>query len=360
MQSQNQAVIEVILVTLSELFIAVSQLPRDPFHQPAWSAVTCLAEGILTRRLKGIYYSLSSGARTRSSAALHLLAALASLGPTLTGELVRSFDFSHSALPTLARHPKPSKDEDPASCRQRQHRYWQETDPLKRPTRAAFVSFAQAVLKSADPITLSEVLGIRPLVSGLLHHVASDPVGSQHITLGLLQDRVLSQKMGVAPAVRADAFSVVALVQLANIAASAPDITSAEEDTDDDEADKEASSDDRDSDSSSDEEADKAGKTKRYFKSKDSRKKRNKALNENQGAGSVVQQVAQRAHALVLSLCTDPRHGLTQRGHRLLGPGSGFMLMQAAVPLTPHSRYGICISMLITYHMFPFISISDI
>lgn len=57
-------------------------------------------------RLRALYFHLSSGNRSRSNAALALLAVLAGRGGTVLRELVAAFDFSHSSLPKLARPPK--------------------------------------------------------------------------------------------------------------------------------------------------------------------------------------------------------------------------------------------------------------
>ena len=52
---------------------------------------------------------------------------------------------------------------------------WRGGDALKRPTRAAFVDFALALLRHADGLTLPALLATRPLMGGLLNGLAGDP-----------------------------------------------------------------------------------------------------------------------------------------------------------------------------------------
>lgn len=65
-----------------------------------------LALSLLRRRLRQLYFALSSGSRPRANGALSLLAALAGRGGQVLRELVAAFDFGHSALPKLARPPR--------------------------------------------------------------------------------------------------------------------------------------------------------------------------------------------------------------------------------------------------------------
>ena len=72
-----------------------------------------LTASILPRRLKALYFNLSSDVRGKANAALTLLTALASSGGSAGArELVRVFDWSLSALAGLARPPR---------CAQRRH-----------------------------------------------------------------------------------------------------------------------------------------------------------------------------------------------------------------------------------------------
>lgn len=154
---------------------------HQPPQQQLLSAATALAQGILSRRLKALYFNLSSEIRGKANAALTLLAALASLGAETTRELARLFDFSLAALPALARLPRQRKSDaasaegGTAGLQARLWQQWHAGDALKRPTRAAFVAFAAALLQRADSLTLSTLLATRPLMGGLLNHMAHDP-----------------------------------------------------------------------------------------------------------------------------------------------------------------------------------------
>ncbi|PRW57763.1 Nucleolar pre-ribosomal-associated 1,N-terminal [Chlorella sorokiniana] len=204
-----------------------------------------LSSSILQRRLKALYFALSSDVRGKANAALALLAATAgacaggaaggsgaagtagtAAAPSLR-ELVRAFDWSLSALPGLARPPREKKGESPAEHRRRYWQQWALGDPLKRPTRALFCQLAAALLRAAgsgpaaDALLLQQLVQLRPLVGGLLQHLAADPPAHQLQVLQLLQKRVLAPKAGVPPAVQAEAFSDAALQQLATIATTA-------------------------------------------------------------------------------------------------------------------------------------------
>jgi hypothetical protein len=65
-----------------------------------------LASSLIQRRLKAVYFHLSSSNRPRSNAALALLTAISNRGGSVLRELVSAFDFSLAVLPKLARPPK--------------------------------------------------------------------------------------------------------------------------------------------------------------------------------------------------------------------------------------------------------------
>ena len=56
--------------------------------------------------MKAFHHHLSSGDHRRATAALALLAAIASRGPVPAAELARGFDFDLKALAKLARPPR--------------------------------------------------------------------------------------------------------------------------------------------------------------------------------------------------------------------------------------------------------------
>jgi hypothetical protein len=109
-----------------------------------------------THRLKALYFHLSSGNRARSNAALALLAALAARGGSVLSELLAAFDFSHAALPKLARPPKHDQqqqqpggaapDGSSADGEQQQPLHWQAWNSPqmgRRPSRALFVEWGE-------------------------------------------------------------------------------------------------------------------------------------------------------------------------------------------------------------------------
>ena len=65
-----------------------------------------LAASLLSRRLKAVYFHLSSSNRARSNAAFALLTAISNRGGSILRELLASFDTSLAVLPKLARPPK--------------------------------------------------------------------------------------------------------------------------------------------------------------------------------------------------------------------------------------------------------------
>lgn len=77
------------------------------------------------------------------------------------------------------------KGEIPADHRRRYWQQWALGDPLKRPTRALFCQLAAALLRAAssgpaaDALLLQQLVQLRPLVGGLLQHLAADPPAHQ-------------------------------------------------------------------------------------------------------------------------------------------------------------------------------------
>lgn len=101
-------------------------------------------------------------------------------GADSTRDLARLFDFSLAALPQLARPPRPRKGEgqEAGGTGSGGASFWQQWrggDALKRPSRAGFVAFALGLLGQADALTLGTLLATRPLMGGLLNHLAGDP-----------------------------------------------------------------------------------------------------------------------------------------------------------------------------------------
>lgn len=77
------------------------------------------------------------------------------------------------------------------------------------------------MLQSADPLLLPVLLRTRVIMSGLLHHLSTDPPGIIIGVLGLLESRVLGQSNRVAPSVQLDLWTDSALQQLTTICTAA-------------------------------------------------------------------------------------------------------------------------------------------
>jgi len=102
-----------------------------------------LARHVISRRLKSLYFHLSSGSRPRAAGALALLCALCSRGGASTRDLVHSFDFSLSALPKLAR---PARCVPPARAR---------APPARRARPPALCPSRQGRRRPSPPLQLS-------------------------------------------------------------------------------------------------------------------------------------------------------------------------------------------------------------
>jgi hypothetical protein len=110
---ESQVSAKDLKVTLELLAASAALLQYQPSSscpaeqkQLVQEAQDAFAAAIIQRRLKSLYFHLSSGNRLRSNAALKLLAAVAGRGSSVLRALVSSFDLSHSALPKLARPPR--------------------------------------------------------------------------------------------------------------------------------------------------------------------------------------------------------------------------------------------------------------
>lgn len=86
---------------------------------------------------------------------------------------------SHPCGPVLPCREK--KGESAADLRRRYWQQWALGDPLKRPTRALFSELALCLLRHAagDALLTQQLLQLRPLAGGLLHHLAADPPSQQ-------------------------------------------------------------------------------------------------------------------------------------------------------------------------------------
>jgi hypothetical protein len=115
-----------------------------------------LAASILQKRLKAIYFHLSSSNRARSNAAFALLTAISNRGGSVLRELASSFDFSLSVLPKLARPPRALTAAQEAAAasdaaaaaavagEQPGHWLtWNSPQLSKRPSRAMFVGWGE-------------------------------------------------------------------------------------------------------------------------------------------------------------------------------------------------------------------------
>jgi hypothetical protein len=154
-------------------------------------AVLNIAHELVSSRIKVFYYHLSSSKNERISASLLLLASVCSFSLSCTEEVVQNFDFSLSALSGLARPRKQRKDEPQSAFYERMKREWNETDPLRRPTRCAFISWVLSLLRNSNPHVLKTVLRIRPLTRGVLHSLSSDPPNVQIEVLTALRVHVV-------------------------------------------------------------------------------------------------------------------------------------------------------------------------
>ncbi len=122
-QVQHYHVTVTLLLALTDALLAATAGAADSSLEASTRAALAagaagLAGSVLQRRLKALYFCLSSDMRGKSNAALALLAAVvaalaaggdagAAAAPAASlRDLVRSFDWSLSALPGLARPPR--------------------------------------------------------------------------------------------------------------------------------------------------------------------------------------------------------------------------------------------------------------
>lgn len=120
------------------------------------AAQDALARSLLQRRLKALYFNLSSDARARVNATLLLLAAAAARGGQVARELVAAFDWTLSALPRLARPPRAATaaaaaggaDGSGGAAAATAHwATWGAASIGARPSRALFVEFGEHCFK---------------------------------------------------------------------------------------------------------------------------------------------------------------------------------------------------------------------
>lgn len=104
-----------LLLAVADILTLVAKASRQPqasgpdAQQQLAAAAAALAQGVLSRRMKALYFNLSSEMRGKANAALVLLGALAAQGPETARQLARAFDFSLAALPALTRPPRQQK-----------------------------------------------------------------------------------------------------------------------------------------------------------------------------------------------------------------------------------------------------------
>lgn len=120
--------------------------------QQIQQAQDALASSLVQRRLKAIYFHLSSSNKARSNAALGLLTAVSNRGGSVLRELLSAFDFSLAVLPKLARPPKAAAAADdtdggrPAAAAGAQLGHWatwNSPQMSKRPSRAMFIGWGE-------------------------------------------------------------------------------------------------------------------------------------------------------------------------------------------------------------------------
>ncbi len=81
----------------------------------------------------------------------------------------------------------------------------------------------RALLSAADHATLARLLPLRPLMGGLLNHLAADPPGHAFATLAVLGRRLLgggAAASALPPSLRAQPWGDAALLQLVEVAAA--------------------------------------------------------------------------------------------------------------------------------------------
>ena len=206
------------MLTISDVFAALVKSSRS--SSDITNSTHALANAILSRRVKNLYSHLGSQQRSRASATLLMLSHLVSLGPAMGREFIRVFDFGIPALPQLARPLRARKGETTGEAAVRQQQAWEFADPVRRPTRAAFITLVLCLLRSADAQLLPEILRVRPLISGMLQNLSSDPPEVQLEVLKVLQKRVMGPRISIGPAAKSDLFNDSALWQLSNICAA--------------------------------------------------------------------------------------------------------------------------------------------
>jgi hypothetical protein len=127
--------------------------------QQIQTAQDAFASSLVQRRLKAVYFHLSSSNRARSNAALALLTAVSNRGGSVLRELLSHFDFTLAVLPKLARPPRaavaaaaadngtdgsPTKTAAAAAGEQPGHwATWNSPQMSKRPSRAMFIGWGK-------------------------------------------------------------------------------------------------------------------------------------------------------------------------------------------------------------------------
>ena len=182
-------------------------------------ALDSLARAIMTRRMRHIYSHLGSGIRVRVNAALMVLAAIAGRGKRSAAELFRTFDFSLAALPKIASPPREGASKDGVALKRRK----EPKDVLAGSTRRAFCEFVLAFFSVKDRSLLRPLLAQRVLFGNVARFSAGDEVEMQYKILRVLSDDVLSKESGVPSRLRAALFGDVSLEQLATISGQSDD-----------------------------------------------------------------------------------------------------------------------------------------
>lgn len=185
---------------------------------------------------------------------------------------------------------------------------WRHANVLSRPRRAMFVGLVRALLAAADHATLARLLPLRPLLGGLLHHLAADPPAEALDTLAVLARRVLAPPPGaqqgrggpgggagagaggLPPRLRAEPFGDSALAALADVAGSSDDPVAG------------------------------AGAEQAAEAAEEGKGEEEEGEEGAQAGGATVTAatVAEAALEVLVMLCTDPANGLVTHG-----PGGG-------------------------------------
>mmetsp|Transcript_13550 Transcript_13550/g.38555 ORF Transcript_13550/g.38555 Transcript_13550/m.38555 type:complete len:631 (-) Transcript_13550:2704-4596(-) len=203
---QNHTVTVLLLQTFSDMLSCSCSKLEQPQADDVNASLDALAAAILSRRLKALYFHLTSENIQRATAALELLASICKRSSDLAHRTISMFDWSLSSLPRLARPPRAKAGVDTPGKGLR-----------SRGARPAFIGFGLTLLRKADTLHLQTLLQLRPLMGGLLNHLALDPPATAYRILGTVAQQVLHRPQAsglLPPPLQAKPFTDSCLAQL--------------------------------------------------------------------------------------------------------------------------------------------------